>query len=165
MPAGDNGRGAVDISTWLGIAFFVLSIPMGVATNMLTPRFVAYLEQRKLIKSNRTKEQDIATYRSIEALKNGTRDKYPSYIAMAVFSVNCAIGGAACVLLLTLKYGTFDETSLFQSPHTVFLSLISSLFFLLSLLFLVIIVTTERRIERFDEYTAEIRKKWGDDVV
>jgi hypothetical protein len=123
------------------------------------------LEQRKLIKSKRTKEQDIAAYRSIEAFKNGTRDKYSSYIGLAILSVNCAIGGATCVLLLALKYGTFDETSLFPSQHTVFLSLIASLFFLLSILFLVIIVTTDRRIERFDDYTAEIRKKWGDDAI
>jgi hypothetical protein len=156
----------LDINAWLGIAFFLLSFPMGVATIMLTPRFVSYLEKRKLIKSNRSKEQDIAAYRGVEAFKNGTRDKYPSYIVLAVFSVIFAVGGATCVLLLALKVGTPDETTtLFSSQHNVFLFLITFLFFLLSVLFLIIIITTERRIERFDEYTAEIRKKWGDDVV
>ena len=79
-------EGDLDFSAWMGIAFFLLSIPMGVATNMLTPRFVAYLDKRKLIKSHRTKEQDIAAYRSIEAFKNGARDKYASYIGLAVLS-------------------------------------------------------------------------------
>jgi hypothetical protein len=155
----------VDISVWLGVSFFLLSIPMGVATNMLTPRFVAYLEKRKLIKSNRTKEQDIAAYRIIEAYKNGNRDKYASYIGSAVLSVIFALGGATCVLLLAVKYPNLGETVvLLNLPH-VFLLLLIILFVLLSMLFLIVILTTARRIERFDEYTAEIRKKWGDDVI
>jgi hypothetical protein len=138
---------------------------MGIATNVLTPRFVAYLEKRKLIKSNRTKEQDIAAYRSIEAFKNGTRDKYASYIGLAVLSVIFALGGATCVPLLALKYANLGETAVLLSPPHVFLPLLMILFLLLSMLFLIIILTTARRIERFDEYTAEIRKKWGDDVI
>jgi hypothetical protein len=152
----------MDINAWLGITFFVLSFPMSVATIMLTPRFVAYLDKRKLIKSNRTKEQDIAAYRSIEAFKNGTRDRYVSYIGMAVLSVLCAIGGATTVLLWELKPGDHDISLL---PNTVLLAILTLLFFLLSVLFLVIIAVTARRLERFDEYTAEIRDKWGDDVV
>jgi hypothetical protein len=155
----------VDISVWLGVAFFLLSIPMGIATNMLTPRFVAYLEKRKLIKSNRTKEQDIAAYRSIEAFKNCSRDKYASYIGSAVLSVIFALGAATCVLLLALKYPTLGEAAVLLNPPHVFLLLLIILLVLLSMLFLIIILTTARRIERFDEYTAEIRKKWGDDAI
>jgi hypothetical protein len=155
----------VDISIWLGIAFFLLSIPMGIATNMLTPRFVSYLEKRKLIKSNRSREQDIAAYRSIEAFKNGSRDKYASYIAMSALSVIFAMGGATCVLLLALKYGTLVEDTVLQHQPVFFLSFLTFVFLLLSFLFLAIIIGTARRIDRFAEYTAEIRKKWGDDAV
>jgi hypothetical protein len=155
----------VDIGAWLGVTSLVLAIPLGIASSLLTTRVVAYLEQRKLIKSHRTKEQDIVAYRGIEAFKNGTRDKYPSYLALAVFSVNCAIGGATCVLLLALKYGELGETTLLPSQPTIFLSLLTFLFFLLGILFVILIPITDRRIERFDDYTAEIRKKWGDDVV
>jgi hypothetical protein len=62
-------EGGVDISVWLGLVLFLLSIPMGVAINMLTPRFVAYLEKRKLIKSNRTKRagySGIQSHRSVQ---------------------------------------------------------------------------------------------------
>jgi len=107
----------------LGFAFFLLSIPMGIATNMLTPRFVAYLEKRKLIKSNRTKEQDIAAYRSIEAFKNGTRDKYASYIALAILSVNFAVGCSTCILLLVLR---FDRAAVYPGEPLVFLTLTRS---------------------------------------
>jgi hypothetical protein len=155
----------VDISIWLGIAFFLLSIPMGIATNMLTPRFVAYLEKRKLIKFNRSREQDIAAYRSVEAFKNGSRDKYASYIAMSALSVIFAIGGATCVLLLALKYEPLSQDTPYFHQPTFFLSFLTFVIFLLSFLFLAIIIGTARRIDRFDEYTAEIRRKWGDDVV
>jgi hypothetical protein len=158
----------MDISTWLGVAFFVLSIPTGIAVNLLTPRVVGYLEKRRLIKSNRTKEQDIAAYRSIEAFKKGTRDKYAAYVALAALSVIFTVGGATCALLWALNHGNLGETdphAAFLTPPAVFLPLLMALFFLLSALFLIIIVATARRIERFDEYTAEIRAKWGADVV
>jgi hypothetical protein len=151
----------VDISTWLGVAFFLLSIPMGIATNLLTPRLVSYLEKRKLIKSNRTKEQDVTAYRSIEAFKKGTRDKYASYVALAALSVIFTVGGATCALLWALKYNNAGESDL----HAAFLPILMAVFFLLSALFLAMIVATARRIERFDEYTAEMRAKWGPNVV
>jgi hypothetical protein len=155
----------VDIGAWIGVTSLVLAIPLGIASGLLTPRLVTYLQQRKLIKSHRTKEQDIAAYRSIEAFKNGTRDKYPPYLAMAVLSVNFAICGAVFVLLIALKYGSIDETTLLPSQLTIFFSLLAVLFFSFSALCLVLIPITDRRIQKFTEYTAEIRKKWGDDVV
>jgi preprotein translocase subunit SecG len=155
----------MDISIWLGIAFFLLSIPMGIATNMLTPRLVAYLEKRKLVKSSRTKEQDIATYRSIEAFKNGTRDRYANYIGISVLSILCAMGGYMCLALWLIKYGFIPTNFSLADPTHFLLAFLTGGFFGLSLVLLLIIATTARRIERFDEYTAEVRTKWGDDVV
>jgi hypothetical protein len=165
MPAGDTGEDVVSIGDWLGVVSLVLAIPLGIASSLLTTRLVSYLEKRRLIKTHRTREQDLATYRNIESFKNGTRDKYASYIALAVFAVNFAICGATCLLLLLLKYGDLGETGLLPSQPTVFLFVLTFLFLLLSLVFIIVIMQTARRIERFDEYTAEIRKKWGDDAV
>jgi hypothetical protein len=155
----------VDINTWIGIIFFVLSIPMGVASTMLTPRVVSYLEKRKLIKSNRSREQEIAAYRGIEAFKNGSHDRYARYIAVSALSVIFAIGGATCVLLLALKYADFTATDLSTNNPTMALILLTAMFFLVSCFCIAIILTTARRIDRFDEYTAEIRAKWGNDAV
>jgi hypothetical protein len=139
---------------------------MGVATNMLTPRFVSYLENRRLIKSNRSQEQDIAAYRRVEAFKNGSRDRYATYIALSALSVIFAIGGATCVLLLALKYGDLNGGGLLVvDPITFALILLTAMLFLTSFLFIAIIITTARRIERFDEYTTEIRAKWGNDAI
>jgi hypothetical protein len=163
MPAGDKGEANVDTSIWLGVAFFLLSIPMGIATNMLTPRFVAYLEKRKLVKSNRTKEQDIASYRQIEAFKNGTRDKYASYIGMAVLAIFFAIGGNTLLILMTIRNPHLEGWQL--SPPDIFLPLLAIFSLLISTLMLISIFVTSQRIERFDDYAAELRKKWGDDVI
>jgi hypothetical protein len=149
----------------LAIAFFVLSIPMGIATNMLTPRLAAYLDKRKLIKSNRTKEQDIATYRSIEAFKNGSRDKYASYFMLAVLSIFFANAGFACVLFWALKFGNLNLDFKLEDLPSLFLGFLAGASFMLSFVFLLILAQTARRIDRFDEYTAELRKKWGYDVV
>ena len=165
MPAGDKGRGNVDIGAWLGVTSLVLAIPLGIASGLLTPWLVAYLDKRKLIKSNRSKEQDIAAYRSIEAFKNGTRDKYASYAAAAALSVIFAVGGATCVLLLALKYGTLREDTVLLHQPVFVLSFLTFIFLLLSFLCIVVIISTARRIDRFDEYTVEIRKKWGDDAI
>jgi len=154
----------MDTGSWLGIATLILAIPLGVLTNLLTPWLVAHLEKRKLIKSHRTKEQDLAAYKSIRAFKNGTKDRYPAYIALGTMSVILAIGSATCVILAVLTGGLVDD-SLIPNQHTAFLSLFAIALLVFSLLCLAIIVTTARRIERFDEYTTEIRKKWGDNAV
>jgi hypothetical protein len=153
---------------WLAITFFLLSIPASIGANLLTPRLVAYLERRKLIKSNRTQEQDLKAFRSIEAFKNGSRDRYPAYIAMAVVSVFFFIGSATCVILGALEHPSAapdGETILLVWQRPMFIYLLAAIFFLVSVLFLIIIVETARRLDRFDEYKAELRKKWGDDVV
>ena len=124
-----------------------------------------YLEKRKLLKTHRTREQDLAAYRSIEAFRNGGRDRYPAYIALAVISVISAIGSATCALLVALKYWDVIEGTILPSQPTVFLSLSAFGFLAFSVLCVGLIVSTARRIERFDEYKAEIRKKWGEDAI
>jgi hypothetical protein len=69
---------------------------------------------------------------------------------------------ATSVLLLALA--DLGETGLLPSQPTVVLFVLTFLFLLLSLLFIILIMQTARRIERFDEYTAEIQKKWGNEV-
>jgi hypothetical protein len=62
--------------------------------------------------------------------------------------------------------GVFNDDSLEQQiPSSLLLGVLTGAFFVLGFLFLIIIATTARRIERFDEYTAELRRKWGEDVV
>jgi hypothetical protein len=59
------------LGDWIGIISLVLAIPLGIATNLLTPRLVDCLGRRKLIKTTRTKEQELKAYRQVEAFKLG----------------------------------------------------------------------------------------------
>jgi hypothetical protein len=43
--------------------------------------------------------------------------------------------------------------------------LLTFLFGVFAAVFMVVIAETARHIEQFEKYRAEIRKKWGDDVI
>jgi hypothetical protein len=144
------------------IVALVLSVPLGIASNLLALRFLAYLEKRKLIKSNRSKEQEIANYKRVEAFKNGTRDRYPYYILIATAAVISAVGSATCLVLVILKYWNGFDFPDFPLLLTLLLTLLFGIF---AVVFMVIIAETARHIEQFEQYQAEIRKKWGDDVI
>lgn len=150
----------MDISTWISIAALVLVIPLGVATNLVTPKVVGHLEQRKLIKTHRTREQQISEYRRIEDFKNGVRDRYPFYIllsSVSIFFMLISFGVALLTFWLAMHAADF--------MNAVFSGAFAILFFTISVVCLFAIPATARRIERFDDYTAQIRAKWGDDVV
>jgi hypothetical protein len=151
--------GHIDWSLVASVVSLALVIPLGIASNLLTPLLIAYLEKRKLIKSNRSKEQELANYKRVEAFKNGTRDRYPFYILVATAAVISSVGLATCLVLLALQ-----NWNVFDSLNPMLL-LLSVLFGVLSVLFTVVIAETARHIEQFEQYRAEIRGKWGDDVI
>ncbi len=150
----------MDVSSWLSVVALVLVIPLGVITNLLTPRVIAYLEKRKLLKSHRTKSQDIAAYKRIESFKDGTRDKYPFYILLATASVLSGIASATCIVLFALNIGTGVFIDL---PNPILL--VALFFACLAVATMGGIYETARRIENFEQYQAEIRKKWGENAV
>jgi hypothetical protein len=156
------GEQRVNIETWIGVVGvvvgLVLAIPLHIAANLLMPGVHAYFEKRKVTKFRRSKEQELANYKRVEAFKNGTRDRYPFYILLATSAVICAVGLAACLVLVSLGYG-WDF--LFPNP----LLLLAFFLGVFALLFMVIIAGTARQIERFEQYQAEIRKKWGEDAI
>jgi hypothetical protein len=143
----------------VAIVSLALAVPLGIASNLLTPRLIAYLEKRKLIKSNRSKEQELANYKRVEAFKNGMRDRYPFYILLAIAAVISAVGSATCLVLLALKdWNVLDSLN----PLLLLLTFLLSVF---GVLFMAIIAATARQIEQFEQYQAEIRKRWGDDAI
>jgi amino acid permease len=144
------------------IVALVLSVPLGIASHLLAHRFLAYLEKRKLIKSNRSKEQEIANYKRVEAFKNGTMDRYPYYILLATAAVISAVGSATCLVLVILKYWNAFDFPDFPLLLTLLLTFPFGVF---AAVFMVVIAETAKHIEQFEQYQAEIRKKWGDDVI
>jgi heme/copper-type cytochrome/quinol oxidase subunit 2 len=83
---------------------------------------------------------------------------------MAVVSVFFFIGSATCVVLGALEHPSAPPNGetiplIWQLP--MFIYLLAAIFFLVSVLVLIIIVETARRLDRFDEYKAELQKKMG----
>ena len=144
------------------IVALVLSVPLGIASHLLAHRFLAYLEKRKLIKSNRSKEQEIANYKRVEAFKNGTMDRYPYCILLATAAVISAVGSATCLVLVILEYWNGFDLPDFPLLLTLLLTFPFGVF---AAVFMVVIAETAKHIEQFEQYQAEIRKKWGDDVI
>jgi hypothetical protein len=158
MPVGE--RHIMDITTWISVAALALVVPLGVATNLLTPKVVGYLERRKLLKTHRTREQEISEYKRIEEFKNRVRDRYPYYILLSSASSIFMLIAFALALLTFwhVMHGLDFSNSVLFAGFAV-------ISFMLSIVLLITIAATARRIERFDDYTAQIRAKWGNDAV
>jgi MFS family permease len=137
------------------IGALILAIPFSIVGNLLTRKVDAFLEKRKLVKTNRSKEQELANYKRVEAFKNGTRDRYPFYVLFAIAAVISAVGSATCLILLALQ-----NWNVFDSLNPVLL-LLAVLLGVLAVGFMIVIAETARHIEQFEQYQAEIRRKWG----
>jgi Flp pilus assembly protein TadB len=138
----------VDTALWIGVASLVLAIPLGIASNLLTSRLISYLEKRKLIKANKTRQQAIQIYHRIRAFRGGKRDKYPYYILLAISAVLFAIAGSTIVIVVLLISPSF-ETAVVSFGLACVMALMSVGF------------VTARQLERFDDYKKEFEERWG----
>jgi hypothetical protein len=159
VSSGDIDWGLVGLLATIGAV--ILAIPLSIVGNLLTRKVDALLERRKLTKTTRSKEQELANYKRVEAFKNGKRDRYPFYILLATGAVISALGSVSCLMLVIVKYWDVD----FPSFPFVLAPLFTFVFGILAVGFMFTIAETARQIEQFEQYQAEIRKKWGDDVI
>ena len=143
----------VDLGFWMGITALALAIPLGIASNLLPSRLVAYLKRRRLIKTHKTREQAIQTYKRIKAFHEGKRDKYPYYMLLVSLAVISAIAACTIVIAVLVSSPMFDVTMILL--FTAFVIAI------LSAVFLVGIYETARQLERFDDYKKEFEQRWG----
>jgi hypothetical protein len=141
----------LDVGFWIGI---LLAIPLSVASNLLSRPLFAYLDRRKLIKANRTRQQALDMYRRISAFRAGTRDRFPYYILLGIWAVVCAIIGSTLLLLALLVH---TETPF---PFLT-LTLLALFFLLLTIGILMGLYETSRRLDNFDAYKAEFEAQWG----
>jgi hypothetical protein len=139
---------------WLGITFFVLSVPASIAANLLTPRIIAYLEKRKLLKSHRTERQARVVFNRIKAFKEGKRDRYPFYIILASSAVCCFVIASTLIFVECIQ-----QDLSFEIRVVIFLFAVIAV--LMTIALLAGIYETARQIERFDDYKAEFEQRWG----
>jgi hypothetical protein len=143
----------MDISFWLGITALVLAVPMGITSNLLTPRLVSYLEKRQLIKARKTREQALQIYNRIKAFREGKRDRYPFYMLLVGSAVISAIGASTIIIIVLLMSPEFQNIMVY-----LFVAII---LVMMSVAFLAGIYETARQLERFDDYKKEFEQRWG----
>jgi hypothetical protein len=140
-----------DLGFWLGLA---LSIPLSILGNILTPKLVAYLERRKVVKTTRSRRQETMVYERTRAFKNGTRDRYPFYFLCATSSVLCAIAASTLIALLLLLPLGLDI-------RVAGWALAMALAFL-SLTLLLGIHITAYNLKNFADYERRFKERWPD---
>jgi hypothetical protein len=141
------------IGDWFSLITLLLSFPLAVAGTLFAPRLLRFLENRKLIKTNKSKQQALQHYQHIKALREGRRDKNAFYMLLVGVSVLSAIA-ASTILISTFILAPLNEL-LFM------LLLLAFVFAFVSVIFLAAMYETSRRIDQFDRYQAELEEQWG----
>jgi MFS family permease len=141
------------IGDWFSLITLLLSFPLAVAGTLFAPRLLRFLENRKLIKTNKSKQQALQHYQHIKALHEGRRDKNAFYILLLGLSVLSAIA-ASTILISTFIFAPVG--------NLLFLLLVLAFALaFMSVIFLAAMYETSRRIDQFDRYKAEIEEQWG----
>jgi len=139
------------IALWVGVISLVLTVPMSIASIILTPRLLSYLEKRKLIKARKTREQALQIYNRIRAFREGRRDRYPFYILLSSLAMFFAVAASTIIIVVLLI-----------SPELIVLWLvIAFMLAFLSAILLAGVYETARQLDRFDDYKKEFEERWG----
>jgi hypothetical protein len=102
----------------------------------------------------KTKQQAIRQYKLIAAFRKGTKDKYAYYLFIVAWAVICAIASATATILVVLLNPE-------PTNPLIILVLIAVGFFVIAILLVLIVYATERRLDNFDAYKAEVEEQWG----
>jgi hypothetical protein len=150
----------LDVGAWLGIAALILAIPVGVMSHLLGHRVQVYLEKRKLIRSNATRQQAVRLYNRIKSFHNRTRDRYAYYLLLAGWAAICAVASSTCMVLIVIINPDVNLVPGPPSPALILL-LLAVLFALFAVIFMLALYETSRQLDRFDDYKAEFEEQWG----
>ena len=146
---------------WVGLILtVVIGLPgaylMGVLASLHTPRWSEYLQNRKLLKTRKTKQQALLTFNRIKDFREGKRDRYPFYIQLGTGSVLCAVFASTMILIISNQVLEYPVAVEYLTVAALAAVGIAS-----SLILLAAIYETARQIERFDDYKAEFEQRWG----
>jgi membrane protein DedA with SNARE-associated domain len=144
---------------WLELVIgMLLGVPVaylvGILAHMHAVRFGHFLDNRKLLKKAKTKQQALLVFNRIKAFKEGKRDRYPFYMILSSSAVCCSIIAATLILSLVIQQEASFETRMI-------LSLFALVAVLMAMVFLASIYEHARQIERFDDYKKEFEARWG----
>jgi drug/metabolite transporter (DMT)-like permease len=139
---------------WVGIVALILAVPLGVCSIFVYNWLARQLEQHRLTKANQTKQQALRQYKLVTAFRKGTRDKYAQYLLWVGWAAICAIASATATILVAVLNPE-------PTNPLIILVIVAVGFFVIAVLLILSVYFTERRLDNFDAYKAEIEKQWG----
>jgi hypothetical protein len=153
----------MDLSAWISIIALVLVVPLSVIANVLSQPVLRNLEKRKLVKINATKLQAIRAYRLIKSFHTRTRDRYPYYMQLAGWALIFAVGSATCIILVVLIKPDIQLLGPMEGvgPVPVVLLLLAFAFATIAMFLMLVLYTTARQLDRFEDYKKELEQQWG----
>jgi hypothetical protein len=150
----------MDLGAWGGIVALVLAVPLGVCSIFVYNWLARQLEQRRLTKANQTKQQAIRQYKLITAFREGKKDKYAHYLLWIGWTAICAVTSATATILVVLISPEPTNPPVITLPEAI-LIIIAVGFLAIAILLMLSLYITERRLDNFDAYKAEVEKQWG----
>jgi hypothetical protein len=139
-----------------------ISYVIGMVAILHAPRFVQFLDRRKLLRKTKTKKQALMVFTRIKSFREGTRDRYPFYIILASSAIMCALLASTLLLVLLIQAGGLNSVSLEDiSFGDVIVAILAFFAIFFAVILLLAIYETARQIERFEAYKVEFETQWG----
>jgi hypothetical protein len=146
---------------WLTLVMgVILGIPVayviGILAHMHTPKFVQFLENRKLLKKYKTRQQALVIFNRIKSFHDRRADRYTHYILLAAGSV---LSGLLASVFFNIFFNHVHDVPI--GIDDAIILLLATLAVLVAALLLAGIYETARQLERFEDYKKEFEQRWG----
>jgi hypothetical protein len=171
----------MDAQFWWGIVggvavTILLGLPLNFFANIYTPNLVDGWNRKKSARQERSKAKALASYNIVTELRSGKRDRYlyllGEYIGVLVgflLTVLCVTFTTLLLVLFSLhrsgEKGVTEQWLLVAPEATLSVALIlmvlTSLVMLITFSLNARVTTLKWRLDHFEEYRAQIEKKWG----
>lgn len=142
------------------LAGLLLGIPLtivcGFIVNRLQRRIDTALDARTSRQFQKSRAQALNVYSRIKAFREGTRDRYPFYMLLSSAAIICVIISISTFTVLLVRSPFSPEL-----PTTQLFAITAFLLLFLAALLLLVIYSTARNIEQFEEYKTHVEKLWG----
>ena len=138
----------------LGTGFTIVGIVATFASLFFSPAITDFVSKRRDRKLSKRREEEWKQYRRLKDFHTGKRDRFVSYISLAVFAIIAAIIGGMTMIIAVLN-------ERISTDPILILLLVSIVSFLMAGAVLWGINETETRYQNFDDYEGRVREKWG----
>jgi hypothetical protein len=160
----------MSIDFWAGVLLSgMIGLPIAIIANLYTEQVREYLDQRKTLRLNKKRSLEIRVHQRILRLVEGEPIQtllHAEQRFMMVMSFLILYPCYAAMFLLVY----FREAILSIAPRSLLLSAASvDMFFTFIITVFILILfgdyrNTMRKVRRFSEYEAQMRKKWGEEI-